>query len=218
MQAAHNTLIEHEVDVPEITHFMTIGFELLPVRWRKATLGEGNLTLDSLIGHILETADLPLPSSTILHKAARQYESALCKGAVPLPNGRDVLAQLKEEGYRLGLISNTMFAGSSHINDLERFGLIGYFDTMLFSADANKWKPTTAPFLHILEVLGVEPAMAVYVGDDPAADVVGGRAAGMKTIYFPSSNRFSAVDGIQPDATIKSLQELPGCLVTLNGA
>jgi putative hydrolase of the HAD superfamily len=128
------------------------------------------------------------------------------------------LAELKGAGYQLGLISNTMFAGASHINDLKRFGLVDYFDAMLFSADVHKWKPTTAPFLHVLATLGVEPANAVYVGDDPAADVVGGRAAGMKTIYFPSSQRFGALDGIQPDASINGLKELPGCLVTLNGA
>jgi len=132
-----------------------------------------------------------------------------------MPDGRQVLAQLKTEGYRLGLISNTMFIGASHINDLDRFELAGYFETMLFSADANKWKPTTAPFFHVLETLSVNPANAVYIGDDPSADIVGGRAAGMKTIYFPSSQRFPALNGVQPDAIIYHLKELPDCLAAL---
>lgn len=216
MTAAHAALLQHGINVPEIEQFQTIGFELLPKRWRQATLGEQNLTLDSLLGAILETAALPLPATDILHTAARQYEAALCGGAVPLPDGQEVLARLQGEGYRLGLISNTMFAGASHINDLERFGLAGYFEAMLFSADANKWKPTTAPFLHVLETLGIEPANAVYIGDDPAADIVGGRAAGMKTIYFPSSQRFASPNGVQPDAVISSLKDLPGCLAALS--
>jgi putative hydrolase of the HAD superfamily len=218
MIAAHTALTEHGIDIPELARFQEIGFDLLPKRWRLATIGERNLTLDSLIGQILETADLPLPPTDILHSAARLYEAALCMGAVPLPNGRQVLAQLQTAGYRLGLISNTMFAGASHISDLERFGLAGYFETMLFSADANKWKPTTAPFLHVLETLSVEPTNAVYIGDDPTADVVGGQAAGMKTIYFPSSQRFPSLNGLRPDATINQLSDLPGCLVALNGA
>jgi putative hydrolase of the HAD superfamily len=218
MIAAHSTLAEYKVDIPELRHFQEICFELLPRRWQQATLGELNLTLDSLIGHILETAELSPPSSDILHAAARRYEAALCGGAFPLPDGPQVLAQLRAEGYKLGLISNTMFNGASHINDLERFGLAGYFDTMLFSADANKWKPTPAPFLHVLETLSVQPANAVYVGDDPSADLVGGQAAGMKTIYFPSSQRFPSLNGVRPDATIYHLSELPGCLVSLNGA
>lgn len=218
MTAAHATLANQGVDVPEFDHFQAIGFDLLPKRWQQATRGEQNLTVDTLLGAILETAGQPQPPGDALYAAARQYEAALCRGAVPLPDGSQVLAHLQEKGYRLGLISNTMFAGASHINDLERFGLAEYFETMLFSADANKWKPTPAPFLHVLETLEVDPANAVYIGDDPSADVVGGRAAGMKTIYFPSSQRFPSLNGIRPDATISHLQELPDCLVALNGA
>jgi putative hydrolase of the HAD superfamily len=218
MTAAHATLIKHGVQVPEMERFQEIGFELLPKRWQAATLGEQNLTLDSLVGAILETAELPLPSPDILHAAAREYEAALCSGAVPLPDGREVLEQLQNEGYKLGLISNTMFAGASHIQDLERFGLAGFFDVMLFSADHNKWKPTTAPFVHVLEALAVEASNAVYIGDDPSADVVGAKATGMKTIYFPSSQRFPSLNGVQPDATISHLRELPGCLVALSAA
>ncbi len=215
MMAAHSTLQEYEVEVPELDYFMTIGFDLLPKRWQMATLGERNLTLDSLIGEILETADLQQPSSDLLHAAARSYEAAICQGAIPLPDGREVLAQLQTQGYRLGLISNTMFAGASHINDLERFGLDQYFETMLFSSDANKWKPTTAPFLHVLKTLSVDPVNAVYIGDDPTADIVGGQATGMKTIYFPSSQRFPSLNGLQPDATITRLKELPDILSNL---
>jgi FMN phosphatase YigB (HAD superfamily) len=39
---------------------------------------------------------------------------------------------------------------------------------------------------------------------------------GMKTIYFPSSQRFAPPNGIQPDATISGLKDLPGCLVKLS--
>lgn len=215
MTAAHKLLADEGVTVPEFTRFQEIGFDLLPKRWRMATLGERNLTLDSLIGEILETADLPQPASDLLHAAAKQYEAALCQGAVPLPDGREVLAQLQAQGYRLGLISNTMFTGASHIKDLERFGLAEFFETMLFSADANKWKPTTAPFLHVLEELSINPANAVYIGDDPTADVVGGQAAGMKTIYFPSTQRFPSLNGLKPDATITHLNQLPEVLAAL---
>ncbi len=218
MSAAYSTLGEQGVSLPGLNHFQSIGFQRLPERWQQATMGGPNLTIDSLLGDILETAEFALPPTAVLQAAARQYEAAMCQAALPIPNGRDTLTQLKEEGYQIGLISNTMFAGTSHINDLERFGLVDFFDIMLFSADVNKWKPTTAPFQHVLETLGVEATNAVYVGDDPAADVVGGQATGMKTVYFPSSDRFAPVHGIHPDATINSLRELPDCLVTLNRA
>jgi putative hydrolase of the HAD superfamily len=218
MHAAHATLQREGVLVPDLTLFQGIGFELLPNRWQQAMAGTQNLTLDGLLAAILEVAGSPIPDSLVLHKAARQYEAALCGKAVPIPYGRELLEQLKAEGYRLGLLSNTMFAGASHIGDLERFGLAGYFEAMLFSADAQKWKPNPAAFHHVLELLQVAPKNAVYIGDDPAADIMGGRAAGMKTIHFPSTQRMVPPNGTRPDATIEHLWELPGHLVALGRA
>ena len=57
----------------------------------------------------------------------------------------------------MALLSNTMFEGSVHIADLQRFNLDTYFDAMLFSADENKWKPIAAPYLHLLDKLQVAP-------------------------------------------------------------
>ncbi|MCP4428979.1 MAG: hypothetical protein GY803_31225, partial [Chloroflexi bacterium] len=49
-------------------------------------------------------------------------------------------------------------------------------------------------------------------GDDPSGDIVGGKRAGMKTIHYQSSQRFVMPDGVQPDAQIHSLTELPPIL------
>jgi putative hydrolase of the HAD superfamily len=112
----------------------------------------------------------------------------------------------------LGLISNTMFRGEAHLEDLARFELDGYFDATLFSADENKWKPNRAPFEHIVAALAVEPGAAVYVGDDPANDVVGSQRAGLKAVHMLSSERFAVPAGTRPDATIRHLHELPAAL------
>ena len=66
--------------------------------------------------------------------------------------------------------------------------------------------PTTAVVAVLKIGVGVETA--VYLGDDPASDVVGGQAAGLRTIYFPSSQRFHLPAGAEPDAEIGSLTEL----------
>ena len=139
-------------------------------------------------------------------------------GAIPIPHGREIVAQLASEDLKIGLISNTMFSGQSHIIDLKKYGLVDFFDTMLFSADVNMWKPNVAPFHAVLQYLDVEPGAAVFVGDDPAADVVGGRRAGMLTVHYPSSQRFSSADGVNPDATINNLLELPEVLTQLNAS
>ena len=46
------------------------------------------------------------------------------------------------------------------------------------------WKPSVEPYLRVLELLGVAPARAVYVGDNPAKDFLGARRAGMRSIRW----------------------------------
>jgi putative hydrolase of the HAD superfamily len=157
---------------------------------------------------IFDQFEVSHPESSKLEMAARNYEKAICSSASPLPYGQEVLAELKSGGYKIGLISNTMFSGQAHIDDMKRFGLDSFFDSMLFSADSNKWKPEAAPFKSILKDLGELPGNSVFVGDDPAADVVGGKEAGLFVVHYFSSDRFPSVNGANPDATIHNLREL----------
>ena len=57
-------------------------------------------------------------------------------------------------------------------------------------------------------VVGVEGKTAVYVGDSPLHDVIGGQRAGMKTVHFESSQRFENPTHVKPDAIIQSLPDL----------
>jgi len=210
--AAHDYLIRQGITLPEFARFQAAAFELLPGRWRRATAGEKNLRLVELLQEVVEACDGVCPEATWLNEAAERYQAAVRAQAEPIAGAQAVVAHLKEQGYRLGLLSNTMFTGVAHREDLARFGLADYFDTMVFSADVGKWKPNAEPFLHVLEDLKVSPEAAVYIGDDPASDVVGGRRAGMRTIHFRSSDRFASPDGVKPHAAIDSLAELPPLL------
>ncbi len=172
-----------------------------------------------LLAEVMANCGIEDVPSTHLTEAAKCYEAAVTSQATLIPAAKETVKQVRAQGYKIGLLSNTMFTGAAHMADLDRFGLTEYFDTMLFSADVNKWKPGAAPFLHVLEDLGVEPAAAVYVGDDPGSDVVGGQRAGMHTIHINSSQRFHMPENIKPHAQIQDLVELPSILLAwANGA
>lgn len=213
--AAHEYLGDRGLSLPNQSRFQAAGFDLLPGRWRMATRGIRNLTVPSLLADVLDLFNVELMDGEILEEAAQRYQKAVCAGVRPIPHSLEIVSLLSKEGYKLGLVSNTMFSGRSHIADLQRFQLDTYFDSMVFSADINMWKPSPQPFLRVLDTLNVDPSLSVFIGDDPAADIVGGQRAGMHTIHFPSSRRFSSADGLQPDATITDLTELPGILAQL---
>ena len=213
--AAYNYLKQKDTSVPDFDRFKLTGFDLLPKRWRMATSGQRNLTVASLLGDIFATFNIAGPEKVLLEAASREYERAVCADARPIPNGRFIVSHLHSLGLKIGLVSNTMFSGEIHRDDLARFDMLGFFDALLFSADANKWKPDPDAFLSVLNQLDVEPSAAVFVGDDPAADIIGGNRAGMHTVYFLSSQRFPSPDGIKPDLTIAELVDLPEAIGTI---
>jgi len=215
--AAYQVLLESGMALPDLTSFRQAAFELLPGRWRQATAGRQNLTVAGLLADVLDVTGTDQPNLPVMSAATARYEQAVCAGAMVIPNSQQTLAQLQNEGYRLGLISNTMFSGRSHMADLDRFELSQYFDSLLFSADVNKWKPTPAPFTQVMTELGVGPEVALFVGDDPDADVVGARAAGMRVVHFASSDRFPIPADYAPDGTIDALPQLFPILASLNG-
>ncbi len=216
LKAAYSVLHENGSKLTGVARFRTVAFKILPERWRQATAGTKNLTVAGLLADILDNLGLEPPADSILATAADHYERAVCAGAVAIPHGQETLAQLSAAGYHLGLISNTMFSGQVHVADLERFELTQYFKSMLFSADVNKWKPKRAPFHHVMSELGVTPEVTVFVGDDPNADVVGARRAGMHVIHFESSDRFPAAKGVTPDATIDDLRQIASVVQYMN--
>ena len=213
LQAAYDFLSGQGGQLPDFSVFRDAGFEILPGRWETAVSGHQNLRLIDFLGDILHTcSEANGIQPDWLTEAAELYQTALCSQAHPMPGARDILSHLKTAGYKLGLLSNTMFTGAAHIKDLQRFELDGYFDTMLFSADAGKWKPQPTPYLHVLEELGVEPANAVFIGDSPEHDIVGAHAAGMRAVLIRANQRFHLPDWLTPDATIQNLMELTAVL------
>jgi HAD superfamily hydrolase (TIGR01549 family) len=201
-----------EVELPAFSAFSAVGFERLPERWRLATSGARNLRLVDFLAEILLACAVQDADPLWLDEAAAQYEKAICAQAVPIDGAQEILGWAKGQDYQIGLLSNTMFSGSAHIADLERFNLDKYFDAMLYSADAEKWKPSPAPYLSLAGQLQTIPAKTVFIGDDPLNDIVGGQAAGMRTVLIRSSERFKLPKHVHPDAMINHLGELPAVL------
>ncbi|UGQ45959.1 HAD family hydrolase [Massilia endophytica] len=114
----------------------------------------------------------------------------------------DVLPGLLHLGQslRLGTISN----GNA---DLEVVGLAHHFAVSLAAARFGRGKPDPAIFLAACDALGVAPAAAVYVGDDPELDVRGAQQAGLRAVWM---NRTGAPlpPGLAPEAVVASFSEL----------
>jgi HAD superfamily hydrolase (TIGR01549 family) len=90
-----------------------------------------------------------------------------------------VLGALREQGLKLGLVSNTG-------RDLEEFVAHHrlHVDAALGSRAFGRTKPHPTIFQAVLGRLEVEPADAAMVGDSPEDDVEGARAAGIAAAFL----------------------------------
>lgn len=95
------------------------------------------------------------------------------------PGTQDVLAQLHRLGYRLGVVTSKSREVS--LRSLDYLDLSRYLEVVVAAQDVNTHKPEPGPVLKALEVMGLEPNQAVYVGDSPF-DLLAGRRAGVKIV------------------------------------
>jgi len=127
------------------------------------------------------------------------------------PDARDVLAALRQRGYLVGVLSNTMWPRSHHQEVFARDDLDEYIDAAVYTSELEVAKPHAEAFRAILAALDVDAADAVFVGDRLWDDVLGAQQVGMRTIWIPHSNipTEHVPDGsATPDATAHRLLEV----------
>lgn len=122
-----------------------------------------------------------------------------------------VLADLREQGLRLGVISNwdPRLPGL-----LERLGLARYFDAVTYSAAAGVEKPDRRIFLQALRYLGVSPGAALHVGDSRLEDVEGAIAAGLRALYLDRDSGKGGKASRGPRGALRNLAGLPYWVAT----
>ena len=117
-----------------------------------------------------------------------------------------------EGRYRLGVIANQP---SSVRVAMEREGLTRFFEVWGVSDDLGLQKPDPKLFAHVLSTAGVTPARTVMLGDRLDYDVRPATTAGMRAIWVlrgEAPDEPTAEQVAEPDATVRSLAEIPEML------
>src|SRR5487761_213996 len=117
------------------------------------------------------------------------------------------LRGLREQGLDLGVVSNF---DSRLFGILEGLGLAEYFHSMTISSATGAAKPDPGVFRAALAVHQAGPDQAIHVGDSPALDIVGAKAAGLEAILFApqASHTAARLAQYQADAQVRSLLEV----------
>jgi putative hydrolase of the HAD superfamily len=103
------------------------------------------------------------------------------KGIKVFPEIPGILRSLKQEGIRLGVLSDFRVHTKLAYMQLE-----GLWDGVVSSEESGYLKPNAEPFRLLLEKLNLPPESVLYVGNHYHYDIIGAKDAGMKAAYFTS--------------------------------
>jgi putative hydrolase of the HAD superfamily len=100
------------------------------------------------------------------------------------PETREVLSQLRHQGFELGIISNF---DSRFFQVSRALGINGFFDSVTISSLVGAVKPAKKIFSHALDQHMLFPQEALHVGDHLIEDFEGARQAGLHAVLIDRS-------------------------------
>jgi len=136
------------------------------------------------VKYILFAAGIEADDS-IIDEAWRRYEESTYI-IRPYLNKKtiDTLENLKNEGYKIGIVSNTSFSVNNLNHILDNIGIIKYFDVIISSADEEVKKPHPEIYHRLINRLRVKPGEVIHVGDKYMDDVIGAYLTGIHGILY----------------------------------
>ena len=117
---------------------------------------------------IYETLNKEFPGCDMefMHSEFRRVSVELYpKTVTTYPGAKETLLRLKEQGYKLGIVTNKIH--SSTLLCLKLIGLEGIFDSLVCYDDVVNPKPNKEAIVKSMELLGVSDLSKVlYIGDN----------------------------------------------------
>lgn len=219
------TLVFHEPDSYEVVAAFCaeIGQPLSQEAWRRGRRARHEYFADPILRkgriglppdefwrqynrHVLSQFGIKGDLDSLVEEIGRRFAGIETVYRCP-DTARRTLAELRANGYRLGMITNREDMERFHAQ-IDELGLRPYFDCLVAAGEAGVSKPDPAIFHLALERAGVPAGQTLYVGDNYWADVVGAERAGLGVVLLDPHRLF-------PEAGCPVLDEIQDLLTWL---
>lgn len=159
---------------------------------------------DSFLGKLdafYREHSIPKPDAERINQRFKE-QMIHCNTYTLYEDAKEALEQCAKKGYKNYLLSNNYPELPLMVQD---FGLSELFVDLFVSANIGYEKPRQELFEYALRKAGY-PECGYMIGDNPVADILGGKAAGLKTILV---HRHDSADA---DHTCDTLMQIPELL------
>jgi putative hydrolase of the HAD superfamily len=161
-------------------------------------------SIKDLVSHTLSTNLAWIDQASILELRDFWVEY-MPKSSNPMNGVPDILINLKNLSFLVGVVSNG--AQSSRIAVTKALKIDQLIDILVSSEKVGTKKPDSKIFHHALDLLGIKPSEAWFVGDHPTNDFMGSQTAGLKSVWLSGFHDWPN-EYLQPEYCINSLHEL----------
>jgi len=136
------------------------------------------------------------------------------------PDTIDTLRALRNDGFKIGLVSDCTHDLADQWDDLE---LAEFFDATVFSCHEGARKPDPRLFLAAAERLSVPPEFCLYVGDGGGDEMAGSGAVGMHPVLLAGEDWSANHAPGRPEAAwtglrAETLSQIPAIIAELRAA
>ena len=154
---------------------------------REATAGQSyecfpDIPFEQIMAQLFRAKGIEENAEALGINAAQLFRISSIEYVKLYPGVLDALAQLRQKGYRLWLLSNAQRIFTAY--ELRHLGLGEQMDGIYISSDYRCRKPDARFYRALIEEQGLEIEKCLMIGNDRYTDIAGARGLGMATLYM----------------------------------
>ncbi len=211
VEAGYEYLRENGHPVPTLEEFTQAYLDIRSSYRERASASLKEWVVVDLAEELLKSCGIN-GDGRLAQKYFEAYAEPLARQVTMFADVPTVLQRLKENGKKIGLVSNTIFPGEYHRRELEAYGILQYFDFTVFSSSFGYRKPHPSIYRYAVELMNSRPNRLLFIGDRYPEDYQGPREYGLHAMIKYREGR--DYPDPMPDGMIvlRALSELLGYL------
>lgn len=147
-------------------------------------------------------------------KVAEAFQAHRLKTYRCYEDSLEVLAELHTQ---LPVVLVTNGNGQMQRKKVDISGLKPYLHSIFIAQEVGISKPLPGIFEKALHAVQAKPSEVLMVGDNPDKDILGAKAAGLKTAWIRRNEEFKSKPDPFPDYYVKDMFEVKKIIENLNG-
>ena len=141
-----------------------------------------DIPFESIMEDLIRRAGVEENARALAVNAAQLFRITSTEYICLYPGVKEALAQLRQKGFRLWLLSNAQQIFTAY--ELQHLELNQELDGILISSDYGCRKPDARFYQALFREKNLDPAKCLMIGNDRDTDIAGAKAQGMATLYM----------------------------------